>query len=104
MRKPKLIRRTLFVHNLMEGKSNMGYGMVLTEIFKKVKIDVRSKVLGMYKGDFDLVTQKRMKLLVIPLNKKFVVMGETAEKQFREKRLSISTHLCSRKERGLTLS
>jgi len=51
-----------FVRNLMEGKSNMGYAMILTKIFKKVKIDVISKVPRKYKGGFDLITLTRMKL------------------------------------------
>ena len=32
-----------FVRNLMGGKSNIGCGMVLIKIFKKVRIDVKSK-------------------------------------------------------------
>jgi len=57
----------------------MGYAMLLTNIFKRVKIDLKSKVSGKSKRDFDLITLKRMKLLAIPPSKEFVVMVETME-------------------------
>jgi len=44
-----------FVRNLMGGKSNIGYRMVLTKVFKKVKIDLKSKDLCKYKGDFNKI-------------------------------------------------
>ena len=71
----------------MGGESNIGYDMVLTKIFKKVKIDVKSKAPRKHKGDFNHVTLKRMKLPLVPPREKFMVMGETAEEQLHKEEL-----------------
>jgi len=46
----------------MGGKSNIRYGMVLLKVFMKVKIVLKSKATGKYKGDFNESTLKPMKL------------------------------------------
>ena len=74
-----------FVRNLMGGKSNIKYRMVLTKVFKKVKIDLKSKAPGKYKGDFNKNSLKRMKLPLVPPSDEFVVMGEAVEEQLEIK-------------------
>ena len=69
-----------FMRNF-EGKSNKGYAMVLTKIFERVKIDFKSKVRGKYKGDFELVTLKRMKLPAVSPSEEFAVIGDTMKEK-----------------------
>ena len=72
-----------FAKNLMRGKSNVSYEMVLTKVFKKGKINLKSKAPGKYKGDFNKSTLKSMKLSLAPLSDEFVIMGETIEEQVK---------------------
>jgi len=65
----------------MRGKSNIGYWIVLTKVFKKVKIDLKSKAPGKYKGDFNKSTLKMMKLSLVPWSDEFIIMGESGQER-----------------------
>ena len=71
------------VRNLMRGKSNIGCGMVLTKVFKKVNIDLKSKTPDKHKGDFNKSTLKMMKLPLIHPSDKYALLGEIVKEQLK---------------------
>jgi len=71
------------VRNLMRGKSNIGCGMVLTKVFKKVKIDLKSKTPDKHKGDFNKSTLKMMKLPLIRPSDKYALIGDIVKEQLK---------------------
>ena len=101
MKKIKVNFAHAFVCNLVEGKSIMGYEVILIKFFKKVKINVKSKVPGEYKGDSDVVTLKRMKLLVIHQSEEPMIMGETAEEQLQRDEAEYPNSVLVQKKRRM---
>ena len=55
----------------------------------------------MYKGDFDLVTLKRIKLQAIPPNEEFVLLGDTIEEQLQRDETEYPNSVSIKKKRQI---
>jgi len=91
-----------FMRNLLGDRRNIGYGIVLTKVLKKVKTDFKSKAPGKCKGDFNKSTLKRMKLPLVLLIDK-LLWEELLRNNSREKNMSILTRQHFRRREELIL-